>query len=338
MRLFEILHTTYETWTTPKILRLARSPWNAASAIIHALFGGTQTAFWIGDAAKPSATGAGLNINLSPGLGIFYYTSTDEFTSPFNPLLITWNTSIPFDANNDASGNDRIDVLAIIPIQPEGDPDPTAETTDPATLIKTTKTLNQWRERGYEWTIVKGAVSAVPSAPAVPPGYIGVAEVRIQNGAGVILDDDITDIRPSAAAKFADLNATQLTAEKIVSYGESVVACGTWSYDGAAALGVGGNCTIEHARGVTQITAEAGADSLVSVSFDPDNRPRSANFIVIPSMSSKAAADAAGFVRWRILDNTGFFLQYYDAAGALAAWPVDALQKFSFIVIDVTSL
>jgi hypothetical protein len=194
LKLFRPLQSAYELLSQTKVQRAFRSGWNAAATVLFGLDDARAASYWIGDAGVASPVPASLAIYLEPGVAIQYAKSGENHTSDYQPIIIDEQATIPFEANGDASGNDRIDVLAVRAVITESEPQ-SVDVLDPVDDSISKKTRNQTAEYNWEYVIVQGVVDAVPVAPSVPSGYMPVAEVLVRNAATSFLTSDITDTR-----------------------------------------------------------------------------------------------------------------------------------------------
>lgn len=335
-KLFRILQTAYEGITQLKLNRAGMSGWNSAATALFGIFP-TTSSFWIGGGGKATAGGA-LNVTLAKGLGIHFLVGSD-WDHDFRPIIIDSDVTIPFEGNSDASGNDRIDLLCMRAVDSEGD-SISVETKDPTSGVISETTLNQRVEYDWEYQIVKGTVAASPVAPATPANWIAVAEVTIPNAAVALIDANIEDVRDTALSIFNDLRPTFLRPKEVESYGETIRGCALFSHPGGSPSAPY-DFTIEAGRGIASITYEGGASKAISVTFEAGYRPRSASYAVLVTGGHVDGATPQGRFVATPLDAGSCYLQYIDAAGALAEPPALAagtLGKHSIAIVDLTSV
>ena len=210
MKLRRILQNATEGLRTAKVNRLARSAWATVAVLLFSCFRGGDWSLptwqFIGKAAEPTA-GAGDSVDLKAGLALWHDTAeNDDWTGQLKPVFLESSVAISFSTNNDASGDPRIDLLAIKPdlvSELEDDPDNPGsdletwfkDEVDETRYKKAEPQLQRW---DYKYTIVEGVPAAAPAAPATPAGFVAVAEVTRPNGQVDVLARDVKDVRPRA--------------------------------------------------------------------------------------------------------------------------------------------
>jgi hypothetical protein len=129
--------------------------------------------------------------SLAAGTG-FFYDSTQTGLNP-NYRMINAQSSIAL-AFAAANTSDRIDLVCLAPnfaVQSTASRYVKTGGTGPITL----QTVNKIYQDTYTLDIVAGTPGVSPSAPALPSGYLAIAQAYIHANTGMASQADITDLR-----------------------------------------------------------------------------------------------------------------------------------------------
>lgn len=108
-------------------------------------------------------------------------------------VILPEDISLGFDNTSGQTG-DRIDAIDIRPVEENAD-DRTRNFKDPVTGIISTSPVPTGKQYTYEVIVRKGTASATPEPLPAVPGWVRLAEVRIDEGDSAIDPDNIIDIR-----------------------------------------------------------------------------------------------------------------------------------------------
>lgn len=219
MNILRILHNANESYRSAKTNQDARSVWSTVAAVLFAMW---RTDDWdvptwqfLGRSAEPVPTGASA-LELRPGLGLWYDAAEDDdFTGELKPIFIPSTVAVPIETNQDASGDDRIDLVCLRPtLEEEYEEDDDGDRLqtwfkDPDDGTRYKKAEPQRERWVYEYKVIKGEPDSDPEAPDTPDGWVAVAEVRRVQGASAVTDEDVTDVRPTATGLEAYRMATE---------------------------------------------------------------------------------------------------------------------------------
>jgi hypothetical protein len=202
MFLLRVLKNAYELFDATDVVRLAKSSNRSANALGFAsrMIGGDgapviDSPVFVGSAFEPNVDGASNVVTLGAGIAFLYDSSeADVWLGEVEAILADSEDSIAMATNTDGSGDDRIDVISLRPLELEED-DQLRWFKDPVTLTPYQKTSPQRVRVDYEIVVTTGVVDPAPVAPATPAGTYKVAEVIRVNGQANVLSVDLTDSR-----------------------------------------------------------------------------------------------------------------------------------------------
>lgn len=163
----------------------------ALQEALYNLYGQASSGF-VASGFKVSAD-AGMDVEMAAGLGFYYDSSeADADQALFKPMRSTAVRAITVPTAN--VSNPRIDLVCVAPARIEGEP---AERSymDEGTEAITPEDLNKRDDETYAYQYVTGTPAGSPSAPAVPAGYVAVAQIDVAAAAASITASDITDLR-----------------------------------------------------------------------------------------------------------------------------------------------
>lgn len=202
MLILRVLKSTYELFDATDVVRLAKSSVRnmAALGLATRMIDGAgdlveDTPVFVGSAFEPSASGADNTVDVQPGIAFLYDTSeADVWLGEVGVVFSDAVDTVAFSTNNDGSGDDRIDVLSLQPVEVEEDEE-TRKFKDPSSGTISEELSPQRTRVDYEFVVTEGTPAASPSAPATPAGTYKVAEVLRPNGQTNVLSGDVTDSR-----------------------------------------------------------------------------------------------------------------------------------------------
>lgn len=214
MKLLRALQNAYEQVTNTKLNNLAKGAWLAVASVLFSLLRATDWSMpewqFIGQGFKAEA-GAGSTVTLSAGMALWHDAAEgDDFTGQLKPVFNGAELELDMATNSDASGDDRIDLIAVKPVL-EAENEQTVKRKNPATGDIGDDDLNQQKRWTFEWQVVEGAPAAAPVAPATPAGFVAVAEVLRTNGDAGVAASDITDKRELAGLAMGFVHAAAMT-------------------------------------------------------------------------------------------------------------------------------
>ena len=201
MLLLRVLKSTYELFDKTDVIRNAQSTFRNAAALVMSQrlidsAGAVRTVpIFLGSGFSPSADGASQLVTLKPGLALWYDSAAgDVWAGNVKPVFSDTEQTVAFSTNTDGSGDDRIDTLAVRPLEIEEDEqlrtfvDPTDDTTYQKNAMQRTR-------HGFEFKVYVGTPDPAPSAPAVESGYFKIAEVTRVNAQANVNAVDVSDSR-----------------------------------------------------------------------------------------------------------------------------------------------
>lgn len=337
-KLFRPFISGYQRLTQTKFNRGARAPWNAAAVALFGIMSGSKSSFFMGDAALATPSVSALTVTLQAGLGIQYNVSNDLWISDYQPIILDDDVIVQFESNSDPGGQERIDLVCVRAVDSSGDSQ-AVEFKDPNNGSITSQTVDNRVEDDWEILIVKGDLSFIPIAPSTPAGYVPVCTAVIQNGVSAFVSTDVADVRPSAQSLLRNLRARILTADKIVTQGQTLVAAAI--FDKPSGAGATYDYEIESGYGFEEINYLGGAEKYVFFKFAQGFKPRSNRYMVTVQAAAQLGNDSTdcGYFVASPLDTTGFYAQYITQAGALAEPPSAPATAFHGVsVVDLTPL
>lgn len=202
MNLLRVMKSTYELLLSTDITKLAKSTisnalsWGLATRMLD-VNGDVvvDTAVFVGSSFTPTADGTDAVVDMSPGIALYYESSeADVFLGEVRACFADAVQTINVPANNDVSGDDRIDVISFRPIEVEEDTQ-TRWFKDPVTSNLSQQDVPTRVRLDFEIEITQGTPAPAPIAPATPAGNLKVAEVLRVNGQANVNPGDVTDAR-----------------------------------------------------------------------------------------------------------------------------------------------
>jgi len=213
VKLKRIFQNTYQQVTSTILNRGARAMWETVATLLWALlrkydFTLQQTAFF-SDALL--AVGDGTTaVKLNNGMGLWWdSTEADSWTGGLKPFFLDADTTVTVTTNNDASGNDRIDLICIKAVLVDDDSELVyrKSPTDGTVAQEQLYTSQRWT---VDYQVVEGTPAAAPAAPAAPTGWTPIAQVDRPNGQAGVNDVDITDLRNPSILRLSDVHLRRL--------------------------------------------------------------------------------------------------------------------------------
>lgn len=160
---------------------------------------------FLGGALTPSASGADNVVTLRPGVVCLNTPlEGDDWIGLWQWGALEAPQGVAMPTNNDASGDDRVDTIALRFIDVEED-EQTTKIKDPITGNVSTETHPQRVRRDLEFRIFVGSPDPAPVAPTLPTGWYRVCDVVRQNGVVNVASTDITDGRQGGQSMFDEL-------------------------------------------------------------------------------------------------------------------------------------
>ena len=202
MFILRVLKNTYELFDATDVIRLAKSSVRNMAALGFATrmidTNGARiedAPVFVGSAFEPYADGTGPSVFLKPGIAFRYDTGeADEWLGEVEVILSDIVDTIALSTNAHGSGDDRIDVISLRPIEVEEDSQ-TRWFKSPTSGTPYQQTSPQRVRIDYEIVVTVGTVASSPVAPATPSGTYKVAEVLRPNGQVNVNPSDVTDAR-----------------------------------------------------------------------------------------------------------------------------------------------
>jgi hypothetical protein len=202
MQILRVLKTPYELFDATDVVRLAKSSVRNMAALGFAtrMIAGDGSAtvdapVFVGSSFEPTATGADALVSLKAGIAFLYDTTeADAWLGEVEVVFSDEVDTIALATNVDGSGDDRIDVISLRPLEVEEDSQ-TRWFKDPVTLTKSQVASPQRVRLDYEIVVTAGTVAPAPVAPSTPAGTYKVAEVLRVNGQANVNPSDVTDAR-----------------------------------------------------------------------------------------------------------------------------------------------
>lgn len=214
MSILRVLKQQYELLGSTDVVRGGKAAMqNAGLTLIQRMIsiadGSTLTGLrFLGGALTPSATGLDATVSLRPGVVAEYDSAeADEWIGNWKWSAQPTTQSIAMATNNDASGDDRIDAIAVRMIQVEEDTQPT-KIKDPTTGNVVDESHPQRVRHDLEFKIFEGSPAPAPSAPSIDAGWTRVADVLRQNGVVNVATSDVTDQREGGETFLDGLRVT----------------------------------------------------------------------------------------------------------------------------------
>jgi hypothetical protein len=202
MFVLRVLKNAYELFDATDVVRLAKSSVRnmAALGLATRMIDGdgdriSDAPVFVGSAFSPSATGSDALVSLKPGMAFYYDTSEgDTWLGEVKLAFADDVQTIALPVNNDASGDDRIDVISLKTIEVEED-DQLRWFKDPITLLTSQKESPQRVRLDFELVVTTGTAAPSPVAPSTPAGNYKVSEVTRVNGQANVNPSDVADSR-----------------------------------------------------------------------------------------------------------------------------------------------
>jgi len=199
MDLRRVLKNTYELFDAVDVVRLAKSTfrdmaaYSLATRLLDANGDLVVVPVFLGSGLEPSADGTNANVTMKPGLALWYDASQgDSWLGEVTPVFFDTAQTASFTSNT--SGNDRIDVLSVRPIEVEED-SVLRKFKDPISQVVSQQLSPQRVRLGFEFVVTEGVPAASPSVPATPTGTFKIAEVLRPNAQADVNAVDVTDAR-----------------------------------------------------------------------------------------------------------------------------------------------
>tara|TARA_Y100000310_G_scaffold174301_1_gene174379 strand:+ start:4295 stop:5584 length:1290 start_codon:yes stop_codon:yes gene_type:complete len=217
LNLLKVFKEAYTLMTNEDVRRLAAQPWHTVGAMLWAtrLLRGDgsvpATFVCLGQALRPVADGAANQITLSAGMALFYDSSEgDLWTGKVKPIFLEADQTVTITTNNDASGHPRLDVVAVRPVEQEGDVrSATLKTPNSAPGVGTyTKDSPHQKSWEVEVQVFEGAAAASPVEPSLPSGWLKVCAISRPNGQADVNAGDVTDQRSGDVLRSNHLELT----------------------------------------------------------------------------------------------------------------------------------
>ena len=204
MNILQVFREAYVLMTNEDVRRLAAQPWQAASVALWAsrLLRGDGSIplpfVCLGQALEPRANGAANQLTLAPGLALYHdSTEGDMWIGKIKPLLVKTEQAITITTNSDATGHDRVDVVAVRPKLVEGDIRSATFKTPGAAPGTGRFTRDSPHQTSWEveHQVFEGVAAVTPVIPSLPSGWIKVCEVVRPNGQADVNASNVTDRR-----------------------------------------------------------------------------------------------------------------------------------------------
>lgn len=130
-------------------------------------------------------------VSVKQGVG-FQLDQTDSFEPDMKPVVTYANTSLIVPAANPSQ--DRIDIICVKAALESIDLESRKFKDAQSSLISNQNlyTAKRWKA---SFQVVSGNPAITPVAPAVPAGYVKIAEVLIEASNGIVSESNITDTR-----------------------------------------------------------------------------------------------------------------------------------------------
>ena len=202
MFILRVLKNAYELFDATDVVRLAKSSVRNVAALglaTRMLDADGDTVIdapvFVGSGFAPSSPGTDSLVYLKPGVAFLY--DSGEGDAWLGQVKIAYSDevdSVALATNVDGSGDDRIDVVSLRPLEVEEDSQ-LRYFKDPTSLAKYQANSPQRVRLDYEIVVTTGVVAPVPAAPATPAGTFKVAEVLRINGQANVNPTDVTDSR-----------------------------------------------------------------------------------------------------------------------------------------------
>jgi hypothetical protein len=205
-----------------------------------------------------SLSSAPLTIQVAKGIG-FYYDSAESgaFSAHYKPIIVPSAFTHELGAHD--ATNPRIDIVCLAPSTTDDQP------SSRLVLNTGTTSINKRTRLSYDYTVVAGTPAATPSAPAVPSGYVKIAECRVPATSGSAV---ITDHRPRLVLGQAFTEADYISDSYVPGSGAELQVSAT----SPAAMAVdvaSGECVIVATSGVRR--RRYGNQRLTVTAADPTN-------------------------------------------------------------------
>jgi len=202
MFILRVLKNAYELFDATDVVRLAKSSIRNVAALGLATRmldtdGDTvvDSPVFVGSGFAPSSPGTDGLVYLKPGVAFLYDTTqADAWLGEVKIAYSDTIDTIALATNVDGSGDDRIDVISLRPLEVEEDSQ-LRYFKDPTSLSTYQANSPQRVRLDYEIVVTTGVVAPVPAAPATPAGTFKVAEVLRVNGQANVNPTDVTDSR-----------------------------------------------------------------------------------------------------------------------------------------------
>lgn len=206
----QVMVTTGEKVTSTDLVRVGtiaeQTVYNGILARLFADSSGVPRSGFIGDDCLVSI-GAGLQLNIAKGFGMFYDTSASgDFAPWWLPVVLDSTGSVTLGAHD--ATNPRIDVVCITPA--------TEDDNSETVYVKSggvVSTTSEDKRRKWSGTlsVVAGTPNASPAVPATPSGKIALAEVSVPAVSGAVTVRDVRpilspgyDLRPAGVVGWCD--------------------------------------------------------------------------------------------------------------------------------------